>query len=97
MRYVNPNNEYPRFQGDIKIAHPEWEPSQPLPTGWRKVKSVPRPLSESGMAVIEEFPEEIKGELVQKFSTRPLTEQELTQLEEARVRWIEEQQELGML
>lgn len=37
MLFINPQNEYPRFYGDLQIEHPDWEPGAPIPEGWQLV------------------------------------------------------------
>lgn len=74
--YISPENDYPRFQGDIKIANPEWEPGQPLPQGWNEVEDVPMPEVPLDNLLEEEFPKNIKGKWVRSYKIRPMTEEE---------------------
>tara|TARA_R110000764_G_scaffold74052_1_gene150633 strand:+ start:1974 stop:2267 length:294 start_codon:yes stop_codon:yes gene_type:complete len=81
MIFISPNNEYPRFQGDIKIAHPSWNETMSLPDGWIPVLATEVPTVEPGQAVDELFPEELDGEHRQRFITRDLTKEELNSQE----------------
>jgi len=74
--YVSPNNEYPRFIGDIQLEHPSFQQGDNLPKGWRAVE--PSVLPEVGEYEVWEelFPVETDGKLVQTFNVRPMTADE---------------------
>jgi hypothetical protein len=75
--YISPQNEYPRYVGDIQIEYPEWDPSKKLPNGWTAVNPVSIPEILSSQALYEDFPVKENGEYFQNFIVRDLTEEEL--------------------
>lgn len=75
--YLAPNNEYPRFIGDLLLDHPEYKDGDPLPTGWSIVKEVEYPTVEQDEIIVENSPELINGVLTQSFTVRPMNEDEL--------------------
>jgi len=93
MIFISPNNEYPRFQGDIKIAHPSWNETISLPNGWIVVLKTKVPMIESNQAVDELFPEDLNGEYFQRFIVRNLTAREKTSQENLRLQLEEELKE----
>ena len=97
MILISPNNEYPRFKGDVKIAYPTWREGDALPDGWRLVNESAKPEVEAGMTLVENFPTEIDGEYWQNFSVRELTAEELATIEKVRLEWEEEQRQLGLI
>lgn len=78
MQYISPDNEYPRYLGDIQIAHPEYKEGDPLPDGWTLVVSVPmREDWSEDETVYEDFPVEVDGVMTQNWKIRPLTAEEI--------------------
>lgn len=77
ISYINPNNEYPRYYGDIQIEHPEWKLGDALPTGWTGVYAATPPTAGEDEVVEEIFPTEIDGKMTQTFTTRPMTAEEI--------------------
>ena len=90
MIFISPNNEYPRFQGDIKIAHPSWNETMSLPDGWIPVLATEVPTVEPGQAVDELFPEELNGQYFQRFIVRSLTAKETASQENLKLQLEEE-------
>ena len=78
MPYISPNNEYPRYPGDIQIEHPEWNVGDPLPAGWIFVNETNPPELEPGQTYEAGHPEEINGEWFHTWIVRNLTESELS-------------------
>jgi hypothetical protein len=74
---MSPNNEYPRYPGDIEIANPGWNFGDPLPTGWVFVNETTPPELEPGQTYGAGEPEEINGEWFHTWTVRDLTEAEL--------------------
>jgi hypothetical protein len=77
MPYISPNNEYPRYPGDIQIENPEWNVEDPLPSGWIFVNETSPPEIEPGQTYESASPEEIDGEWFHAWTVRDLTELEL--------------------
>ena len=77
--YINPQNEYPRYVGDIMLENPSWEEGQALPTGWVEVSATERPAFSSTQKVVEVFPTEVDGNWVQTWEVVNLNEEELEQ------------------
>jgi hypothetical protein len=78
MPYISPNNEYPRYPGDIQIENPEWNVGDTLPTGWIFVNETNPPELEPGQTYEAGDPEEINGEWFHTWIVRNLTESELS-------------------
>jgi len=77
MPYISPNNEYPRYPGDIQIVSPGWEVGDPLPEGWIFVNETNPPELAAGQTFEAGEPEEINGEWFHTWIVRDLTEAEL--------------------
>ena len=75
--YISPNNEYPRHDGDVIIANPEWQPGQELPEGWISVIPTNSPEPQDGLVIFETEPVEIDGVYYQSWDTRPITADEM--------------------
>lgn len=78
--YINPAGEYPRYPGDIQIAHPGWELGDALPEGWIEVQDAEPPVITEGQTWYEEFPTEVDGVYTRTFGVRDLTEEELARV-----------------
>lgn len=74
--YISPNNEYPRFQGDIKLENPTWEVGQELPTGWIAVEEVVVPDYSTDEVLEEKFPVEENGIWYRSWNVRKMTSEE---------------------
>lgn len=78
MLLINPENEYPRHIGDLKLANPNWKVGDELPAGWREVAyAADRPLAGEDEFIYETFPTEVDGVLTQTFAVRPMTAEEI--------------------
>lgn len=73
MIYINPQNEYPRFYGDIQLENPDWNLGDPLPEGWIEISMTPPPLVGEGEVLEELAP----VDNAQVWNVRPMTEEEL--------------------
>jgi hypothetical protein len=80
MLYINSNNEYPRYYGDIILENPGWTLGDDIPEGWSQVIEVPIPEVEPGQIAEESEPEIINGALYQKWNIRDLTTDEFAAL-----------------
>lgn len=77
MLLITPEGQYPRHIGDLKLAHPEWEQGQPLPTGWQEVAYAQDLPSRGEYEIVYETePSEIDGVLTQTFAVRAMTAEE---------------------
>lgn len=74
--YINPNNEYPRFYGDIQLENPNWNLGDELPDGWTEVQQTPAPETGEYEIAYEEFPVEQDGVFIQNWTVRPMTAEE---------------------
>lgn len=79
MIYVDPNNNYPRFYGDIMLAHKGWNLGDPLPSGWTLVTETEPPSFNEDEVLEEIAPELVNGQMVQSWLVRPMTESEIEQ------------------
>jgi hypothetical protein len=75
--FIDPQNNYPRFIGDINLQHPNWSVGDQLPDGWTHVEETTPPEPQSNEVVEEQFPELIDGNYKQNWALRAKTEQEL--------------------
>lgn len=75
--FIDPNNNYPRFPGDIILDNPLWSVGDPLPEGWTPVLSVTPPEADTSQILTEEFPEILDGVHTQKWTLRSKTSEEL--------------------
>jgi len=78
MPYISPDNEYPRYPGDIQIVSPGWEVGDPLPEGWVFVEETPIPEIEEGQTFYAGEPEEVDGTWRHTWVVRDLSEEELS-------------------
>lgn len=76
MILISPDNEYPRFYGDLQLEHPDWEPGAPVPEGWTLVTPVDAPQVGENEILIELSPALKDGAYVQVWDVRPMTEEE---------------------
>jgi hypothetical protein len=74
--FISPNNEYPRYVGDILIEHPDFDGVN-LPDGWKSVESTDRPLVGQDEIAYEVEPELSNGSYKQSWAIRPLTTEEI--------------------
>jgi hypothetical protein len=79
--YINSENEYPRFPGDIQVNFPEWEIGDALPEGWIEVEDALSPQASATEKAIEVFPKEVDGKYIRSFEVVPLTEEEIAERE----------------
>lgn len=68
MIFIDKQGNYPKYLGDLREAYPEWTFKNAIPNGWKLVQETPPPYTEGLEMLIEEFPEEINGTFVQKWS-----------------------------
>lgn len=75
--YISPENEYPRYVGDVQIEAPDFMNGDTPPSGWKIVVPTGVPVNEDIDYIVEElFPEEIDGIWYQKWNLRELTSEE---------------------
>jgi len=55
MIFINANNEYPRFKGDLLLEFPDWKDGDALPHGWKSVNEVEVNIPD-GFIAVEDFP-----------------------------------------
>lgn len=81
MLLITANDEYPRFQGDLELAHPDWKEGDALPDGWRIVVQSEVPEMDYATEIAEEgFPVEVNGVWQQNWVVRKLTAEELERM-----------------
>ena len=74
--FINSNNEYPRYIGDVLIEHPDFDGVN-LPEGWKTVEETERPTVEENEIVYEIEPKLVNGSYRQSWATRAVTEEEI--------------------
>lgn len=77
MLLIDPENNYPRFIGDLRLDHPNWEQGDALPEGWHEVTPISElPTKADDEAWQEDAPILVDGKYVQQVSVRPMTDEE---------------------
>jgi hypothetical protein len=74
--------EYPRYAGDLKLLG--WVEGEELPKNWVEVNYV-EPVMEEFTIMAETLPTLIDGEWTTNWTSRKLSNEEITQLKENRV------------
>lgn len=77
MQFINPDNEYPRYIGDLKLEHPDFNDSDELPQGWISVQDVELPEKNKDEVIEEGFPIEKDGQFFRNWIVRPMTKEEI--------------------
>lgn len=77
MKYISPENEYPRYPGDIQLQNPDWNPGDDLPDGWIAVQEGNAPTAGENKVVYEDFPVEINGVMTENWQVRDMTAEEI--------------------
>ena len=78
--YINESlGLYPRFDGDIQLINPSWQPGMPLPEGWEEVYHTEPPQPAVGECTEQLYPEKIDGVWYIKWNIRKKTEEEIEQ------------------
>jgi hypothetical protein len=77
MIYISPENEYPRYLGDVMLAKPSFIEGETLPEGWRAVTETNSPEHVEGKVIELGEPTEIDGVLTQTWVYRDLTAEEI--------------------
>lgn len=76
MSYIDPDGNYPRFIGDIRLDNPNWQVGDTLPTGWKEVVETEPPAFDIDLVTEELAPELRDGIYYQKWNQRPMTADE---------------------
>jgi len=74
--FISPNNEYPRYVGDILIDYPDFDGVN-LPTGWVAIQETERPPVQENEIVYEISPKLTNGLYKQSWAIRAVTEEEI--------------------
>ena len=74
--YNTVTQEYPRYEGDIKLLDPTWEPGQPLPENWVEAVEVEPFVCDAGYVIEEKLPVLENGIWKRTFITREETQKE---------------------
>lgn len=81
MLLINPDNEYPRFIGDLQLEHEDWQEGDALPDGWSKVEpTIPPVVNYATETAYEKHPEKRGSKFYQVWDKRNFTAEELDQL-----------------
>lgn len=74
--YINKEtNEYPRYQGDVRLVHPEISEEFICPPCFIEVVETQTPdFDATKETLVEEFPEFVDGAYIQKWRIEPLDE-----------------------
>lgn len=76
--FISPNNEYPRYIGDIQLENPEYKINDKLPNGWKLVQDKNIPDVTGDNIVDEQFPIlDESGNYVRNFTVRLMTDDEI--------------------
>jgi hypothetical protein len=85
--YINTNtNDYPLFEGDIRLLYPDMGTEFVLPAGFAEVEETPVPTLEIGQT-FDEFPPvfDSKSKKYQRsFGVRDMTKEEITKIKNYR-------------
>lgn len=81
MIYIDPEGNYPRYYGDIMLAHEGWQKGNALPEGWSLVTETDRPTPELYEVVEQGEPELRDGKYHQTWLKRPMTQHEIDIIE----------------
>jgi len=74
--FIDSQGNYPRHIGDLLLEHPDYNGTD-LPEGWKLVEQTDQPIPELGHVVLELDFEIVDNNYIQRWATRPLTEQEI--------------------
>lgn len=74
--FISPDNQYPRYIGDILIEHPDFDGVN-LPDGWVAVEPTERPHTGENDIAYEVSPQVVDGVYKQTWAIRPVTEEEI--------------------
>ena len=75
--YISPDNEYPRYIGDVQLDDPNFDGAiENLPEGWIAVEAVDSPEITDNQVAYEEFPVLENGVYKQVWKVREKTAEE---------------------
>lgn len=77
MSYITPDGEWPRYAGDVKIAHPSWKEGLPLPQGWHFVEEIEVPTIGEDEIVYQDFPIFENNTYKENWIVREMTAEEI--------------------
>lgn len=78
MIFINPQNEYPRYIGDLQIEHEDWQEGDALPEGWSLVEPTEPPVvNYATETAYEKQPVKRNGKFYQVWDKRDFTDEEL--------------------
>jgi hypothetical protein len=86
MLLITPDNQYPRFIGDLKLEYPDYQEGDSLPEGWKVVEPVEWPELAEDERIVELFPVEEDGKYYQNFTKRKVTQEELDAIKLSEIR-----------
>lgn len=81
MIYIDPDGNYPRFRGDIELAHPSWTKGDDLPEGWILVQQTEPPTTTTYQVAEETAPELVEGVYQQIWVVREMTSEEIERVD----------------
>ena len=74
--YNTVTQEYPRYEGDIKLIDPTWEPGKSLPENWVGIDEEISIICDVGYMIEEKLPVLENGIWKRTFVTREETQEE---------------------
>lgn len=78
MLLINPENEYPRYIGDLQLEHEDWQEGDALPEGWSEVELTEPPVvNYATETAYEKQPVKRNGKFYQVWDKRNFTDEEL--------------------
>ena len=75
--YNTVTQEYPRYEGDIKLLDPAWEPGKSLPENWVAIDEEMSITCDVGYVIEEKLPVLEGGIWKRTFVTREETQEEI--------------------
>jgi hypothetical protein len=85
MYFIDPNGNYPRHYGDIKLDNPAWQVESELPAGWVLVTDTDAPACADDETFYELPPVQIDGQWHRAWATRKLTAEEIDARQETAI------------
>jgi hypothetical protein len=75
--YIGPNEQYPRYVGDIILENRLWSFGDQLPDGWAEVEESEVPEQRPGYTMVEDFPNFVDGKYIRSWSFIKKTDEQI--------------------
>lgn len=70
MIFIDNKGNYPKYIEDLREVYPEWTYKNAIPSSWKIVRPTTPPEVSGLEMLVEEFPEDVNGTFVQKWSVQ---------------------------